>query len=526
MDTIKYLNKIPCTIFGFTGPVSAGKTVCTYNLSKKWTTQHSDEKKRNMSRKSGYAGVKIFRDNNGKLYSSDSSVENFSLKENINKSLNKILKKLKKNVKNINIILKRMNKDKIKLKKFSSEDTKSLYNFILTENNKLIEIMTKLTTEKINEELVESIDDYYLNSEKIKNDLEKENELLNLKFELINHYSIIDCPGHYEVMNTMLNNVDIMRNTIVILSAALSIEKQPQLKQHLAAIKLANITNIIVCINKVDLVNKDDLMNVKYDLDNLLKSLDITPKIIIPTAFKRKIGHQYLLQSIVTYFTNDFNSIKSNNLPIKGQISRSFDINKSNKSYLNLKGGVIGGSILKGGPLKIGDKIEIRPGIFIKKKKGSCCKPIITTVQSIKTEKNIIDQAYPGCLIGIGTILDPFYCKDDQLVGNIFGFKGNMPDIYYPDITLKLYISPELGEWKIKKNDIINLQIGTSSFNKTELIKIVKNTKSEKIAVFKLPKPCCIDDKSNIIIRKLSSDGIKKIIGKADFIKGETIKII
>ena len=97
MASISYLNKTPCTIFGFTGPVSSGKTECTFNLTGKWTTQYSDERKRNMSRKSGYAGLKIFKDNNDKLYSTDSSVDDYSLVNNkiISKELGKIFRNIK-----------------------------------------------------------------------------------------------------------------------------------------------------------------------------------------------------------------------------------------------------------------------------------------------------------------------------------------------------------------------------------------------------------------------------------------------
>ena len=44
-------------------------------------------------------------------------------------------------------------------------------------------------------------------------------------------------------------------------------------------------------------------------------------------------------------------------------IIRSFDVNKPGEDAENLKGGVAGGTILKG-VLRIGDEVEIRPGII------------------------------------------------------------------------------------------------------------------------------------------------------------------
>jgi len=46
-------------------------------------------------------------------------------------------------------------------------------------------------------------------------------------------------------------------------------------------------------------------------------------------------------------------------------IIRSFDVNKPGSDAENLKGGVAGGTIIKG-VLKVGDKIAIRPGLVTK----------------------------------------------------------------------------------------------------------------------------------------------------------------
>ena len=284
MATISYLNKTPCTIFGFTGPVSSGKTECTHNLTGKWTTQYSDERKRNMSRKSGYAGLKIFKDNNNKLYSTDSSIDDY---KNVNdkiilKELGRIFKNIKNLVKAMNRLLKDYNIKKniniVFLKEKNSSDKSNAELMLSNIKKEVLEIVKFLSTIPSDNDLIHEIDDYKEKFDDILKELDSKDQLLNLRFELVNHYSIIDCPGHYEVMDTMLSNVDIMRNTIVIMSAALSVEKQPQLKQHLAAIKLANINNIIVCINKADLVPMKTLFKVKEELDDLQNNLKLYPK--------------------------------------------------------------------------------------------------------------------------------------------------------------------------------------------------------------------------------------------------------
>ncbi len=104
-------------------------------------------------------------------------------------------------------------------------------------------------------------------------------------------------------------------------------------------------------------------------------------------------------------------------------VIRSFDINKPGISIDKLVGGIAGGSILKG-ILKIGDEIEIRPGIVTTdpETKKIVCTPLRTTVLSLSAEKNNLLYAIPGGLIGLGTKLDPSLTKADELVGNIIGY--------------------------------------------------------------------------------------------------------
>jgi translation initiation factor 2 subunit 3 len=61
---------------------------------------------------------------------------------------------------------------------------------------------------------------------------------------------------------------------------------------------------------------------------------------------------------------------------------------------------LIGGSITCG-VLKVGDKIEVRPGIVNTDKSGNIkCQPIFSTIISLFAEKNPLQYAVPGGLIG------------------------------------------------------------------------------------------------------------------------------
>lgn len=86
-------------------------------------------------------------------------------------------------------------------------------------------------------------------------------------------------------------------------------------------------------------------------------------------------------------------------------VIRSFDVNKPGCEVDDLKGGVAGGSILRG-VLKVGMEIEVRPGLVSKDSEGKLtCRPIFSRIVSLYTEQNELQYAVPGGLIGMFTIV-------------------------------------------------------------------------------------------------------------------------
>lgn len=111
-------------------------------------------------------------------------------------------------------------------------------------------------------------------------------------------------------------------------------------------------------------------------------------------------------------------------------VIRSFDVNKPGAEVDDLKGGVAGGSILTG-VLKLGDEIEVRPGLVTKDNDGKIiCRPIFSRIISLNAESNELKFAVPGGLIGVGTKIDPTLCRADRLVGQVLGGVGKLPEIY------------------------------------------------------------------------------------------------
>ena len=154
--------------------------------------------------------------------------------------------------------------------------------------------------------------------------------------------------------------------------------------------------------------------------------------------------------------------------------SRSFDVNKPGSEVEDLKGGVAGGSILRG-VLKLGQEIEIRPGLVSKDGEGKLtCKPIYSRILSLFAEQNDLSYAVPGGLIGVGTKVDPTLCRADRMVGQVLGAVGHLPNIY-TELEISFYLLRRLlgvrteGDkkgakvQKLTKGEVLMVNIGSLS---------------------------------------------------------------
>ena len=183
---------------------------------------------------------------------------------------------------------------------------------------------------------------------------------------LLRHVSFVDCPGHDVLMATMLNGAAVM-DAALLLIAGNEPCPQPQTSEHLAAVEIMKLQNLIILQNKLDLIKKEQAM-VQFDTIRNFVSGTVAEKApIIPISAQLK----YNIDVVCEY------SEKAIPLPIRDYTSaphmiiiRSFDVNKPGQKADELKGGVAGGSILKG-VLQLGDEIEIRPGLVGKDAQGN-----------------------------------------------------------------------------------------------------------------------------------------------------------
>ena len=185
-------------------------------------------------------------------------------------------------------------------------------------------------------------------------------------------------------------------------------------------------------------------------------------------------------------------------------VIRSFDVNKPGTEVEDLFGGVAGGSILQG-VLKVGDKIEVRPGIVSKDDAGVIkCVPILSHIVSLFAEANDLKYAVPGGLIGVGTNIDPTLCRADRLVGQVLGLRGGSLPSIFTELEVNFFLLRMLlgvkaqGQAarveKLVKGEILMVNIGSTSAGgrvlavKQDLAKIlltvpVCTEKGEKIAL-------------------------------------------
>jgi len=101
------------------------------------------------------------------------------------------------------------------------------------------------------------------------------------------HYAHIDCPGHADYIKNMITGAAQMDGAILVVSAPDSV--MPQTKEHLLLARQVGVPKIIVFLNKVDLVDDPDLLElVVEEVKDTLQGYGFSPDtpIIQGSAFK------------------------------------------------------------------------------------------------------------------------------------------------------------------------------------------------------------------------------------------------
>lgn len=143
-------------------------------------------------------------------------------------------------------------------------------------------------------------------------------------WRLQRHVSFVDCPGHDILMATMLNGAAVM-DAALLLIAGNEPCPQPQTSEHLAAVEIMRLANIIILQNKVDLVKPEQAQS-QYDQIKAFVAgtvADSSPIIPISAVLKYNIdvACEYIARFIPVPL-RDFTGIP------RLIVIRSFDVNK------------------------------------------------------------------------------------------------------------------------------------------------------------------------------------------------------
>ena len=252
--------------------------------------------------------------------------------------------------------------------------------------------------------------------------------------ELARVVSFVDAPGHETLMAVMISGASIMDGALLLVSATESCP-QPQTREHLAALEIAGIENIVVVQNKIDLVTRDRAIESYNEIRSFLKGSIASEAPVIPISAQQAVNLDALIEAIEVTIPTPDRSERERGLMY---VARSFDINRPGSRPPQLKGGVIGGSVVKGS-FSVGDSILIAPGRRVTKGSKSQWIPIKTEIQGIKGGGLALDSVHAGGLCGISTPLDPMVTKADDLSGQVMAREGELPPVW-EDLRIELVL--------------------------------------------------------------------------------------
>ena len=327
------------------------------------------------------------------------------------------------------------------------------------------------------------------------------------KTKLLRVVSFIDAPGHETLMAVMLSGASLMDGALLLIAANESCP-QPQTREHLTAMEIAGIKNIVIVQNKIDLVSEKAAEKNYNEIRNFIKGTAAEDAPIIPVSAHHDINIDVLIQAIEEKIPTPKRDEGKDPLMY---VARSFDVNKPGSRPDKLRGGVIGGSLLQG-KLRVGDEIEIAPGRIVEKEGRQHWEKIVTTVSSIITGGQSVKEAGPGGLLAIGTLLDPALTKADAFVGKLVGKPGKLPE---PQSKLHLNVHllekavgtvDEKKVEPIKAQEPLMLTVGTAT-----TVGVTSEAYSDIVSVnLKIPV-CTLPEQKVAISRKV--EGRWRLIG-------------
>ena len=281
------------------------------------------------------------------------------------------------------------------------------------------------------------------------------------KAKFLRAVSFVDAPGHETLMATMLSGAALMDGALLLIAGN---EKcpQPQTREHLYALDIIGVRKVVVVQNKIDLLTEEQATKNHEEIVQFLKGSPIEGAPIVPISANHRVNIDALIAQIQeTIPTPPRDPAK----PPLMYVARSFDVNRPGTRPSDLRGAVLGGSLLQG-HLKVGEQIEIRPGASGLPEGRT--EALHTKITSLISGGLDLKELGPGGLAAIGTSLDPSLAKGDALSGRLVGTAGTLPPVT-TKLRLKLTLLDRvLGaqrEMKVEKahtSEILAVTVGTT----------------------------------------------------------------
>ncbi|PIZ51931.1 translation initiation factor IF-2 subunit gamma [Candidatus Woesearchaeota archaeon CG_4_10_14_0_2_um_filter_33_13] len=276
--------------------------------------------------------------------------------------------------------------------------------------------------------------------------------------------SLVDSPGHESLMATMLSGAAIVDGALLLIAAN---EKcpQPQTKEHLMALQISGIKNVIVVQNKIDLVSHEEAIKNYQQIKEFLAENDYADVPIIPISARANVNIDALLNAIQEFVPTPERKVDADPVML---VARSFDINKPGAKPGIMLGGVLGGTV-KEGIFREGQNIEIVPGYMVEEKNKKIWKPISTKIVKIFSGGAPVGQIGPGGSMAISTTLDPSIVKSDSLTGSLVGLAGKLPPVHYQISLTTNLLDRVVGakeETEVKplaKNEVLMLNVNSAA---------------------------------------------------------------
>ena len=204
------------------------------------------------------------------------------------------------------------------------------------------------------------------------------------------HYAHVDCPGHADYVKNMITGAAQMDGAILVVSAADG--PMPQTREHILLARQVGVPYIVVFLNKADMVDDEELLElVEMEVRDLLSSYEFPgddPPIVTGSALKALEGDDsdigagsivQLAEALDSYIPQPERAVDGSFLmPIEDVFS------------ISGRGTVVTGRIERG-VIKVGEEIEI-VGIKDTEK---------TTCTGVEMFRKLLDEGQAGDNVGV-----------------------------------------------------------------------------------------------------------------------------